>query len=481
MGFEETKPLLPVNKQTYGGRLDKSALSTNIKHQNKEEVDQTYGGYFGEWVTSSSKHPNKGEAVNSDGGRRAWLMVAAAFFCICVLDGTMYSFGVFMEPMMDDLKQPVEVISMVGSVQVSLYCLVAPVAGYFVRTKGARTVLLVGVLAASSGFVLASFSPYLIGVFGGVSLLSGTGFGLMYIPAVVTVAESFTTRRSLALGLSLCGAGAGQMGIAPLTSWVVGVWGWRVGLQVLCGVTLACIIPGLVMKKKIVQEDPDFTTSDDSFEVKRSCISVLLSKKIGEHEYVYVYLVVVFADALAMMALYIPFSYLEPVVDQSGVPADLTAVLVSAIGFGSILGRLSAGWMSDQPWCHPLYLTRAIISLSCVIPLLLSRVDQFWMFCGLSICFGLLTGQWIAATAPLLVDLLGIDQVSQAFSLLTAVRGGAALVSPPMAGLLVDLAADPLFALYLCGGLLFLSGMVYSLAIVMLKKKTSMMTMYESI
>ena len=95
--------------------------------------------------------------------------------------------------------------------------------------------------------------------------------------------------------------------------------------------------------------------------------------------------------------------------------------------------------------------------------------------------FGFLTGQWISATAPLLVNLLGIDQVSQAFGFLTAVRGAAALDSPPLAGLLVDLTQDSLFALYLCGGLLFLSGVIYSCAILLLNKKTTTMkALYDS-
>ena len=62
---------------------------------------------------------------------------------------------------------------------------------------------------ASFGLLLASFASNLVGIFGGLSLLTGIGFGLMYIPAVVAVAENFTTRRSLAVGLSLCGSGAG--------------------------------------------------------------------------------------------------------------------------------------------------------------------------------------------------------------------------------------------------------------------------------
>eukprot|EP00091_Calanus_sinicus_P003942 TRINITY_DN14118_c0_g1_i1.p1 TRINITY_DN14118_c0_g1~~TRINITY_DN14118_c0_g1_i1.p1 ORF type:complete len:187 (-),score=40.15 TRINITY_DN14118_c0_g1_i1:58-618(-) len=144
----------------------------------------------------------------------------------------------------------------------------------------------------------------------------------------------------------------------------------------------------------------------------------------------------VVADGLSVMALYIPYSYLQPVAQAAGVSPQLTTLLISAIGGGSVSGRLLSGWMSDQPWCHPLYLTRAVVTMSCILPFLLSWVDHLWMFAGLSLLFGFLTGQWIAATSPLLVSLLGIDQLSQAFGLLTFVRGVASPdLTPPYAGI----------------------------------------------
>jgi len=462
MKQEERKPLLDEKKH----------LKYGVDVENKEDP---------------GRKTNEVKEEQSEGGA-AWLVVAASFLCICVLDGTMYSFGVFLEPLMDELDQSRGTISIAGSLQVALSAFVAPLAGHFVRKTGARKVCLVGAVTASFGLLLASFGSNLVAIFGGLSVLTGIGFGLMYIPAVVIVAETFNKRRSLAVGLSLCGAGAGQIGMAPLVSWVVGEWGWRVGLQVLACITLACSVLALGMKKKdaTAQEgetvEKNATSGDKESEpTKRPYLSMVLGKEIAHQEHVHVFLVMVVADALAVMALYIPYSYLKPVAVAKGVAPQLSAILISAVGVGSVSGRLLSGWMSDQPWCHPLFLTRAVVSLACALPFLLSWVDHFWMFIGLSIMFGFLTGQWIAATSPLLVSLLGINQLSQAFGLLTAVRGVASLVSPPLAGMLVDLTINPLHALYLSGLLLAVSGLIFSLAVWVLGKRKRMNVLYQEI
>merc|ERR1719233_2472801 len=350
---------------------------------------------------------------------------------------------------------------------------------------GARKICMTGAVVASSGFMLASFGSSMVGIFGGLSLLAGTGFGLMYIPAVVIVAETFNKRRSFAVGLSLCGAGAGQVSMTPLVSWEVEDWGWRVGLQMLACISLGCVILAMAMKRKKTAFTQEKTAGDENeanvFETKRPWLSKVLGKEIARNDYVHVFLVMILADALAVMALYIPYSYLDPVVAAAGVPPQLGSLLIAGIGIGSVAGRLLAGLLADQPWCHPLYLTRAVVCLACGLPFLLAWVDHFWMFVGIALLFGFLTGQWIAATSPLLVSLLGIDQLSQAFGLLTFVRGVSSLISPPLAGLLVDLTINPLIALYFSGGLLLVSGGVYSLAILVLNRRYYRQNLYQTI
>ena len=62
-----------------------------------------------------------------------------------------------------------------------------------------------GSLLASLGLLTASFAPSTSLLLWCYSVITGLGFGLMYIPSIVAVADHFTKQRSLAIGLCLCG------------------------------------------------------------------------------------------------------------------------------------------------------------------------------------------------------------------------------------------------------------------------------------
>merc|ERR1711915_1004190 len=101
---------------------------------------------------------------------------------------------------------------------------------------------------------------------------------------------------------------------------------------------------------------------------------------------------------------YIPYTHLPSAAEAAGVSATNASLLVSAIGVSNTLGRLLAGWMSDQPWGQPI-------------------VSNFWTFLCLSCIFGLLTGMWVSATPPAINYLLGVHLLGPAFGFLTAIRG----------------------------------------------------------
>ena len=64
----------------------------------------------------------------------------------------------------------------------------------------------------------------------------------------------------------------------------------------------------------------------------------------------------------------------------------------------------------------------------------------------------------------MLVRLLGLSCLTPAFGIMTALRGIAALVGPPSAGLLVDDFLEPGVALYLCGALMVASSCIATVA-----------------
>ena len=57
----------------------------------------------------------------------------------------------------------------------------------------------------------------------------GIGVGLLNLPSIVTVGFYFDKRRALANGISICGTGIGTFVFAPLASYLVSEYGWKVG------------------------------------------------------------------------------------------------------------------------------------------------------------------------------------------------------------------------------------------------------------
>ena len=79
-----------------------------------------------------------------------------------------------------------------------------------------------GVLLSTTGLLLAalyiqlSTDPSIVVLYLTIGLLTGLGFGLMYLPAMDIVQHFFTRRLGLAMGLACCGSGLGQFVVAPL-------------------------------------------------------------------------------------------------------------------------------------------------------------------------------------------------------------------------------------------------------------------------
>ena len=81
---------------------------------------------------------------------------------------------------------------------------------------------MVGVLLATTGLFLSalyiqlSTAPYIVVLYITIGLITGVGFGLMYLPAMDIVEHFFSRRLGLATGLIGCGTAVGQIVVAPL-------------------------------------------------------------------------------------------------------------------------------------------------------------------------------------------------------------------------------------------------------------------------
>ena len=74
-----------------------------------------------------------------------------------------------------------------------------------------------------------------------------------------------------------------------------------------------------------------------------------------------------------------------------------------------------------------------------LVPFLLVFSKDFYMSAVLSLLFGCSQSAFWCLTSPIVVDMMGLDQLATAFGVLTFTRGLACLLGPPLGGFIIDI------------------------------------------
>lgn len=570
------------------------------------------------------KHVEKEETlempVPPDGGW-GWMVVLGSFALHVIADGIVYSFGVFYIDFLDYFKGGKGETAWVGSLVPGVTLTVGPIASALTNRYGCRAVTIAGALIATLGFILSLFAPNIYYLYFSFGILSGLGFGLMYLPAIVSVGHYFEKKRAFATGIAVCGSGLGTFIFAPLSKILLDEYTWRGATLIEAGIILNCIIFGFLFRplepqsksktkydveangksetQALMNENGDtkqnssiqlptisVTTEPSSpssvalntnkilsriqVEENRmaqmvrsdgalnkmngisppptptstvpiilrsatfrrqhstassgSHLSLMARKDIfytgsltnipqyRSHPELYVtsvlsipeqipdeedrwlfrclnlspemrdairqmldfsllkdpiFLMFVVSNFFTSIGFNMPFIYLPDRAMEAGVSKTDAAFLVSVIGIANTIGRVVFGWMADQKWANRLMLYSTAL-LICGIATALSPLQNSYEYlvCYAAI-FGAFIGVYVGLTSVVLVDLLGLEKLTNAFGLLLLFQGMATLIGPPIAGWLYDGTGSYDVSFQLCGTMVAISGfMLYFIPLV---------------
>ncbi|PSN54235.1 hypothetical protein C0J52_09250, partial [Blattella germanica] len=123
-----------------------------------------------------------------------------------------------------------------------------PISSSFVNKYGCRSVTIAGSILASACMIASVFAPNVLTLCVTIGLGTGFGFGLIYLPAIVSVTCYFEKYRSLATGIAVCGSGLGTFAFAPLTEYLITEYGWRGAMLIIAALVLNCMILGALFR-----------------------------------------------------------------------------------------------------------------------------------------------------------------------------------------------------------------------------------------
>lgn len=129
-----------------------------------------------------------------------------------------------------------------------------------------------------------------------------------------------------------------------------------------------------------------------------------------------------------------PYIYLPDTASEQGIPNDSASTLVAIVGITSTVGQIVMGFIGDQPRVDTFLFYSAMTSIAGFVTLFVPLFTTFPLLALYSTLYGFFISANYALTSIILVNILGIEQLTNSFGVVSSAGGVAVLIGPPFAG-----------------------------------------------
>ncbi len=129
-----------------------------------------------------------------------WIIVFCSFLLQFYAIGITYSFGIILVRLKEEYKSSDSVISWIGSIQGFMVYFTGVLAAPLIKKYSYRNIAIIGSVLSALGMVSSAFVPNIYFLYVTYGLMSGLGFGFMYLASMVAVQHWFDRKRATAAG-----------------------------------------------------------------------------------------------------------------------------------------------------------------------------------------------------------------------------------------------------------------------------------------
>lgn len=282
-----------------------------------------------------------------------WIVVAACFLASTTTFGVIYSFNVFVDPIVAQYATTAGTASLLFSFQSVVTFGFAMVFGFFVDAYGARRLLAIAALLIGGGLALVSRAGSFLVLAGLYGFVVSTGLGVTFIVAYATVPRWFDRRRGIATAVAVSGSGIGIILGPPVANALIGTVGWQeaylfIGLLAFVAVALAAVLIADSPASVGVDPSVEFPADErpgvdgDSRDWREQLADVFaVVRKPG-------LLAILFGFTLMYVPAYVVLVHVVSHLTDLGIEREVAVLAASAIGAMNILGKYVFGAVADR-------------------------------------------------------------------------------------------------------------------------------------
>lgn len=358
--------------------------------------------------------------MSDSAGRHLWrAMPAAVLINLCV--GSLYAWSIFVGPLAAELGEAKAALSTVFALATASFAFsIALLPKYFFLFR-APSLAVIACLFAAAGLGVAAIGQNLWAVRIGYGLLFGVANGIAYALSLQVANDTLPERRGLATGIAVASYALGAVVFAPLFQSgvdLLGVW------STFGAMALWLFFSGGVLWVLLRPVEGSFRSALEGDDAD--------GNGVGRSVFWILWASFFFGSATGLMFL----GHAAGLVAAYGGTSAAVAAGTALIAACNCAGRLSSGWLSDHFPIRLILSSGAGIGAAALASFALvpSLATAFLCLLGVGLCYGLLAAGFASAVAYL----YGTRRVGVVFGRLMTAWGTAGLMSPVVAGYVLD-------------------------------------------
>lgn len=386
-----------------------------------------------------------------------WVIALSAFLVLLIVGGTMYSFGVFFQPLLDEFGWTRAMTSGAFSLYMVLHGCLYIVTGRLTDKFGPRLVMTVCSIFLGAGYLLMSQITSIWQLYLFYGMMMGIGVSGGWVPMLSVVARWFVKKRGMVTGIVASGIGLGTVIMPPVARWLISTYNWRPSYMVIGGVALVVTM----IAAQFLRRDPSEMglvpygadeTSNDSLNSADEGFS--LQEAIRSRQF-WTFCLALFGFGYCLQTIMV---HIVLYATEFGISAVIAATILAAIGGASVAGRPIMGSAGDRMGNKLAIMIGFIVVCAALLWLLTAR--ELWMFYLFAAFFGFAYGGIAALESPLVAELFGLKSHGVIFGAITVsiTIGGA--IGPVVAGHIFDVTNSYNLAIIICIVLIFVAWMM---------------------
>lgn len=305
--------------------------------------------------------------------------------------------------------------AMIGSLSIGVTLLMSPLVVIMARKLGTRPTMLIGAALQSASLVCASLSTQIWHLFLSQGVLFGTGMGLLFLPSYGIVSKWFTTRRALANGIAIAGAGLGgctySLAVGAMIENMSLEWAYRILAVVSAAANIICTLL--------------IRTRHGESQQRRLAFDVLLFKKVE-------YLLILGFGAFNALAYFVLIFTLANYANVIGLDSSQASLISALFMLGQAIGRPAIGGLSDR--FGRINITLLMTFMAGVFLLVIwINAKTFGVLILFALLVGFTAGVFWVNAAPVIVEVMGMQNLSSGLSILWLVIAAPCTFSAPIA------------------------------------------------